>query len=346
VLIALLSVSVLLGATATQPPAVAAATAIPRLDVPFFSQYDGRWSGKVCKGSTIGANGCALTSLAMVYAYYGVALPGTAGMSPAILDDYLTLKGYLNSGCEFPWLHFAPGLAPASAGAIWKTVAAGELASGRPVIAEVQYTASGTHTHFVVITGQTSGGDFFINDPAAATLDKTATLFTEPVPNHTGVHYQFVRLRVVRPTGSRVVVVDDDTSSYFHKYGSSWYESKSSGYAGHYRYHYSPDTSDATWNVSLPGAGTWRVYVWTPKSTTYSGATWARYSVSYSATSSWSVYISQVASPDTWVLLGTFNFPSTDSHVTLGTYTPGDKGSVVFFDAVKYCQGTTACPGS
>lgn len=56
-------------ANPSSPPML---TPIPACAVPFFSQVDPRWKGYKLGGCTIGGVGCALTSVSMVYRYYGV----------------------------------------------------------------------------------------------------------------------------------------------------------------------------------------------------------------------------------------------------------------------------------
>ena len=69
-----------------------AAAAMP--PVPYFSQCDSRWSGDRLGGDgpTICGMGCALTSAAMVAAYYGV------DTNPQRLNDAIGRGGYGATG--------------------------------------------------------------------------------------------------------------------------------------------------------------------------------------------------------------------------------------------------------
>ena len=65
--------------------------------VPYFSQCDSGWSGDRVGGDgpTICAKGCALTSAAMVMAYYGV------GTDPERLNDAIGRAGYADQSVAF-----------------------------------------------------------------------------------------------------------------------------------------------------------------------------------------------------------------------------------------------------
>lgn len=134
------------------------------LKVPSFAQGDPRW-GRDRLGptpATLHAEGCAVTSAAMVLASYGIAT------DPGRLNRFLsTHGGYVGQG----WLvwekaaEFTPGRCEkayednASFARIdWN------LARGNPVIVRVRFP-SGV-THFVVIAGK-QGWDYLIRDPGA-----------------------------------------------------------------------------------------------------------------------------------------------------------------------------------
>ena len=132
------------------------------LPVRHFCQMDPRWAEEPLgpTSSSLGAEGCAVTSAAMVLAYYGV------DVDPERLNQFLTAhEGYTPQG----WLY-------------WEKAAAIQgqpvthyedlpsyhlidknLLRGNPVIVRVRL-ASGV-THFVVISGK-QGFDYLIQDPA------------------------------------------------------------------------------------------------------------------------------------------------------------------------------------
>ena len=134
------------------------------LKVPIFAQGDPRW-GKDPLGNTPGtlhAEGCAVSSAAMVLASYGI------DVDPGRLNRFLTRnEGYVGAG----WLvwekaaAYAPGRCekayeddPSFARIDWN------LLRGNPVIVRIRFP--GGPTHFVVIAGK-EGWDYLIRDPAA-----------------------------------------------------------------------------------------------------------------------------------------------------------------------------------
>lgn len=163
-----------------------------KLNVPLFSQMDPRWKGYslgVC-GTTIGAQGCALTSTAMVFKYYGVDI------------DPLRLRNCLGVGaCP---LRFGAAGSNCSGGKVqggeiqsfnFDTMRA-NLEKGYPVI--IGFAVNSWASHFVVVNGG-SGADpnnYTVNDPWDATNYKTIgefigrlgypqqmNIYTGPVPN-------------------------------------------------------------------------------------------------------------------------------------------------------------------
>ena len=371
----LMTASLFLGISASRPAAVLADTAIPNLDVPFLSQFDPEWTTMpLFAGCTdsIGSNGCALTSLAMVYAYYGIDLSvaDDAGMSPAILDTWMSDHSLYWSDCDVRWDKLPTdkngrgvvSKAPGQLSASWPKLVDGELASGRPVIAHLQYTASGTHSHFVVITGKTDAGDYLINDPA---LTKPAhkRLFADDVPDHPGVKYEVLQIQTLQPTEGTPLTktIEESSSPNFKKSGpGSWltlpeqtYDPEviaQPGYAGTMYYRKSADAVNSriygVWSGHVT-PGTWAVSVWIPRAPSgHTKTKMATYTVQYAPTLSQTIVVSQDKYSDQWVSLGTFDFAqkaewattygSSDySSVSLGDYTwESDKD--VIFDAVKF----------
>lgn len=138
------------------------------MDVPVFGQRQDPWqSDKLGSGpTTIGQEGCALTSVAMILKYYKIAT------DPRDLNNWLkNNSGYSGSDGNLIRWDVAAGR---SGGTVsftgrndWSSVPAdlgvinSELDSGYPVIAEVRLSG---YQHFVVITGH-DGGTYSINDP-------------------------------------------------------------------------------------------------------------------------------------------------------------------------------------
>ncbi|CAG0964655.1 hypothetical protein METP3_01060 [Methanosarcinales archaeon] len=141
------------------------------MDVPVYKQgTPSVWAGDqlgTC-ASTIGTEGCAVTSVEMVFKYYGVQT------DPRDLNNWLKGNNGYTNGCWIRW-DIAAGRSGGTVQFINQysypnplttaelNLINSELDSGYPVIAEVR-TSSGSQ-HFVVITGR-SGSTYNINDPA------------------------------------------------------------------------------------------------------------------------------------------------------------------------------------
>lgn len=137
------------------------------VNVPLFLQGDPRWSADILGPgpATIGAEGCAITSAAMVLAYYG------ADVDPGRLNAFVQgHQGFTPQG----WLYweaaaaFPPAIArkayeddPSYALIDWN------LLAGNPVIVRVRLPYG--MTHFVVIVGK-RGFDYLIRDPGRGGL--------------------------------------------------------------------------------------------------------------------------------------------------------------------------------
>jgi hypothetical protein len=134
------------------------------LPVQRFAQDDPRWADDELgpAPSTMGEEGCAVSSAAMVLAFYG------QDVDPGRLNAFLT-----NSGGYTPegWLYwekaadFHPGLARHAYEDLPSYfLIDANLERGNPVIVRI-HLPSGI-THFVVITGK-DGFDYLIQDPAS-----------------------------------------------------------------------------------------------------------------------------------------------------------------------------------
>ena len=136
--------------------------AAARLDVVVWGQKDARWASLHLDDSfrTMGGSGCAVTSAAMVAAYYG------STKNPGQLCQALNANGGLDSqgSIDFARVPRAAGGSISFVG--WHTTDLAllnrELDAGHPIIAQV--TLPGGLNHFVVITGRNTG-TYSINDP-------------------------------------------------------------------------------------------------------------------------------------------------------------------------------------
>ena len=132
------------------------------LPVPQFRQADDRWRGDLLgpTQNTLGAEGCALTSAAMVLASYGI------DTDPQRLNAFLkTNEGYTPQG----WIYWekAAELAPDKVRHAYEDLPTyhlidANLVAGNPVIVRLRLP-SGV-THFVVIAGK-DGFDYLTRDP-------------------------------------------------------------------------------------------------------------------------------------------------------------------------------------
>jgi hypothetical protein len=133
--------------------------------VPSFAQDDRRWS-RVRLGrstDTLGIEGCAVTSAAMVARFYGVRT------DPKRLNAFLTRTGGLDGDGLISWDH-VPSVAPkvlalAYNGAASYKLIDRSLRAGNPLIAVVPLRDGAVH--FVVIVGK-EGLSYLIRDPSSA----------------------------------------------------------------------------------------------------------------------------------------------------------------------------------
>lgn len=133
-------------------------------DVPSFAQGDERWAEDKLGPTpgTLGAEGCAVASAAMVLASYG------ADLDPGHLNKFLkTNGGFTDRG----WLYWekASEYQPVVARHVYEDDASHflidwNLLRGNPVIVRLRYPSG--ITHFVVIVGK-RGHEYLIRDPGA-----------------------------------------------------------------------------------------------------------------------------------------------------------------------------------
>ena len=137
-------------------------------DVPHFAQADPRWSADKL-GSTpgsLGGEGCAVASAAMVLASYG------ADLDPGRLNAFLKRNGGFT---ERGWLYWEKAAAhpPGVAEHAYEDDASyflidWNLLRGNPVIVRLRYPDG--VTHFVVIVGK-NGYEYLIRDPGRRHAD-------------------------------------------------------------------------------------------------------------------------------------------------------------------------------
>jgi hypothetical protein len=133
------------------------------ISVPAFAQDDPRWSLQLLGPTlyTVGEQGCALASAAMVLASYGI------DTDPQRLNQFLTADGgYTPNG----WIYWekAADLAPGEVEKAYEdrpsyALIDQNLLAGNPVI--VRLTLRNGENHFVVVVGK-EGWNYLVRDPA------------------------------------------------------------------------------------------------------------------------------------------------------------------------------------
>ncbi|MBU3665349.1 MAG: hypothetical protein FGM15_05660 [Chthoniobacterales bacterium] len=133
-------------------------------DVPHFAQDDPAWTGDKLAATpgTLGAEGCAVTSAAMVLASYG------ADTDPGRLNKFLQGNGgYTPEG----WIYWekAAEWPPVIARHAYEAEASHflmdwNLLRGNPVIVRLRFPNG--ITHFVVVVGK-SGSEYLVRDPGS-----------------------------------------------------------------------------------------------------------------------------------------------------------------------------------
>lgn len=134
------------------------------IPIPVFQQNDPRWTDDLLgpTSDTMGQEGCAVSSAAMVLSAYGV------DTDPQRLNQYLTAHGgYTDRG----WLYWEKAAEIAPGGQVEKAyedlpsyaLIDQNLEKGNPVI--VRLTLRNGHTHFVVVVGK-EGWNYLTQDPA------------------------------------------------------------------------------------------------------------------------------------------------------------------------------------
>lgn len=132
------------------------------IPVPQYFQGDPRWSEDLLGPTegTLGAEGCAVASAAMVLKSYGI------DTDPGTLNRFLTANaGYTPEG----WLYWekVAEVAPTQAKHVYEDAASyylidSNLRRGNPVIVRLRYPNG--ITHFMVVVGK-DGFDYLVRDP-------------------------------------------------------------------------------------------------------------------------------------------------------------------------------------
>jgi hypothetical protein len=223
---------------------IAPAALAYRMDVPLWKQGDSRWAALHLGGSSyvMSRSGCAVTSCAMVAAYFG------SNKDPGKLCRALTDNGGLNGAGDLYWQNV-----PAAAGGVIRYVARydycsltrinQELDAGYPVVAKVNRAGN---THFVVLTGR-SGSTYYINDPAYG--DRTTLNARYGTPSKAILGFRVYRGSNVPSPGGLVSRYDQGSSSLVYK--GAWRVSASGeASAGSFRY---VDAAGASLTVTFKG---------------------------------------------------------------------------------------------
>lgn len=317
--------------------AVAAPARAVYLNLPhFYEQCDPQWGSDslgTCSYSMC-SDGCAVTSSAMLFAYYG----GT--MNPGELNTCLTNNGGYANGCLIYWTN---NCMPAGVSYVDTSGDIdSELTAGRPVIAQVSNASVGMH--FVVIVGN-DNGQYQILDPywpsyqtisaGSYTIDSIRRYNGNVAVNPCDV--------VVTNQGETII---DDTDACFVRHGAYWWPS-SSGYDGHHYFTYAVDEPNpdcwAEWRFEVQDAGDYEVEVYIPDADADTQN--ARYTVDFGGGST-DVTVNQ-ASASGWTPLGTFSFAAgADRSVALfdNTGEPLSADIPIGFDAVRLVPATTPGP--
>jgi peptidoglycan hydrolase CwlO-like protein len=126
----------------------------------YYSQEDPRWANEDIGNSRslMKSYGCAVTSVAMVFDYYGASItPGALADKPIFSWDLISWPDTWSS----PSLYLESGDSHGNVN--WNTIDS-ELSEGNPVIVYIQKT-EGSGGHYVVIHHKTADGKYVVHDP-------------------------------------------------------------------------------------------------------------------------------------------------------------------------------------
>ena len=199
----------------------------PESDVPLYGQRGEYWSGDrlgTCYPETIGSHGCAISSIAMVFKYYGV------NIDPRDLNNWLKGNNGYDAGCQVKW----DVAANRTGGQVqwverinYRSVPAdldrikSELDNGYPVIAEMCNDVGPLkpYYHFIVITGY-SGSSFYINDPWFNESNTISARYGDPARAICGIrvyHGEADTSNIALTKG--IWVFENDPNTYPIEYG-------------------------------------------------------------------------------------------------------------------------------
>lgn len=198
-----------------------------QLNVPLYGQRGEYWSNDqlgTCYPETIGSHGCAVSSAAMVFKYYGV------NTNPRDLNNWLTQNNGYDEGCLIDWgvaANYTEGKVQWIDSISYRTQPAdlnkikSELDNGYPVIAEMCNDVGPLkpYYHFVVITGY-SGSSFYINDPWFNESNTISARYGDPARAICGIriyHGEADTSNVALTKG--IWVFENDPNTYPIEYG-------------------------------------------------------------------------------------------------------------------------------
>lgn len=142
----------------------------------YFSQNDPRWrSNRIgASGSSIGDYGCALTSVSMVFRYYGIDIsPDVMARQPIFVRDLISWPTqWRNVSLKTNSGHKGGGLGTAD----WARIDQ-EIAAGHPVIVFINALGRGAG-HYVVIHSKDNRG-YIVHDPVMWNGQSGANIYLE-----------------------------------------------------------------------------------------------------------------------------------------------------------------------
>ncbi len=155
----------------------------------YFSQQDPRWADKTIgfSGLSVRQYGCAISSVAMVFKYYGISIdPGRLAKNR--IYDY---RGCIYWPSHWQFLnrvsdtsHRPSGLSKADWGVIDR-----EIAAGHPVIVFIRANGRGAG-HYVVIHSKDSRGKYVVHDPIRWAGVSGANIYLDSTRKYIGSVYK------------------------------------------------------------------------------------------------------------------------------------------------------------
>jgi hypothetical protein len=327
-----------------------------------FSQNDPAWKNIIMKtcNYTIGAAGCALTSAAMEFKYYGVST------NPSTLNSCLG-----NSACPISWSAAASSCSSGkvtwvgSTAFSWTTISS-DLSSGKPVILSMDRAPD--DTHFVVIisgSGSTASGYTIIDswDGLTKSLTSYGSWNFNGLRRFSGQPSCQTPPPPPPPPNEVYVNKPSLTPAYSTTCGSYWYPftgyNGNTAYLTENAYTSSQSSNSGTWTPNLPSTGKYKVEAYIANHGVVNVAcSWgtasygadtsnARYQI-YKTSSSTPVTVikDQLPYSNQWITLGEFDFNAGTggfvklSDLTGETYTSKN----VSFSAMRFTLVSTNNP--